>query len=145
MNTALLIICGVVFVLVALLMIVAILLQESKGGGLAALGGTRAESAFGASNPLRKMTTVLAVIFLLLSSFLALQLKGKASVLKGEKKETPVTAEAEDKNAKGTEPKKGVEATAPIPEAPKAPEKDSSKPAEGEKPATPPATTEGNK
>ncbi|MHC4505399.1 MAG: preprotein translocase subunit SecG, partial [Planctomycetota bacterium] len=55
----------------ALLMIGAILLQEGKGGGLSALGGTQAESAFGSSNPIRRMTVVLAIIFFLLAGFLS--------------------------------------------------------------------------
>lgn len=61
----------VVFILVAFLMVGAILLQEGKGGGLAALGGTRAETAFGASNPIRRMTVVLAILFVLLAGFIA--------------------------------------------------------------------------
>jgi len=55
----------------ALLMIGAILLQEGKGGGLSALGGTQAESAFGSSNPIRRMTVVLAIVFFLLAGFLS--------------------------------------------------------------------------
>jgi len=60
-----------VYVIAAVLMIGAILLQEGKGGGLSALGGTQAESAFGASNPIRRMTVVLAVLFFLLAGFLS--------------------------------------------------------------------------
>jgi protein translocase SecG subunit len=79
-KTALLIVCGVLYGMTALLMLGAVLLQESKGGGLAALGGTRAESAFGASNPLRRMTVVLSVIFFLLASVLSIALSPKRSV-----------------------------------------------------------------
>ena len=68
----LLVVAKVLFVLIALMMIGAILLQEGKGGGLAALGGTQAEQAFGASNPVRRMTVVLAVLFFLLCGFIAL-------------------------------------------------------------------------
>ncbi len=60
-----------VFLMAALLMIGAILLQEGKGGGLSALGGTQAESAFGASNPVRRMTVVLAIVFFVLAGFLS--------------------------------------------------------------------------
>jgi len=60
-----------VYVIAAVFMIGAILLQEGKGGGLSALGGTQAESAFGASNPIRRMTVVLAVLFFLLAGFLS--------------------------------------------------------------------------
>ncbi len=60
-----------VYLTAALLMIGAILLQEGKGGGLSALGGTQAESAFGASNPVRRMTVVLAIVFFVLAGFLS--------------------------------------------------------------------------
>jgi len=60
-----------VYVIAAVFMIGAILLQEGKGGGLSALGGTQAESAFGASNPIRRMTVVLAILFFLLAGFLS--------------------------------------------------------------------------
>jgi protein translocase SecG subunit len=61
----------VIYVAAAVLMIGAILLQEGKGGGLSALGGTQAESAFGASNPIRRMTVILAVLFFILAGFLS--------------------------------------------------------------------------
>ena len=60
-----------VYIIAAVLMVGAILLQEGKGGGLSALGGTQAESAFGASNPIRRMTVVLAILFFLLAGFLS--------------------------------------------------------------------------
>jgi protein translocase SecG subunit len=75
-KETILIVVGGLYCLVVLLMTGAVLLQESKGGGLSALGGTRAESAFGASNPLRKVTAWLAVFFFLLASALALTLPG---------------------------------------------------------------------
>jgi len=59
------------YTIAAVLMVGAILLQEGKGGGLSALGGTPAESAFGASNPIRRMTVVLAAVFFLIAVFLA--------------------------------------------------------------------------
>ena len=81
-KTVLLVVCCVLYSLCALLLIVAILLQESKGGGLAALGGTRAESAFGASNPLRKMTVVLSIIFFVLAGGLSLWLRPPPTAFK---------------------------------------------------------------
>jgi protein translocase SecG subunit len=117
-TTVLLIAAGVLFGLVSLIMIVAILLQESKGGGLAALGGTRAESAFGSSNPLRKMTVVLSILFFVLAGGLALALRPKTV---GPKAETePPKSTAPENPATG-----GVEATADItgPEAPPTPPK----------------------
>ncbi len=68
---ALTVIAYVIYLGAAVLMVFAILLQEGKGGGLSALGGTQAESAFGATNPVRRMTVVLAVIFFLLAGFLS--------------------------------------------------------------------------
>jgi protein translocase SecG subunit len=59
-----------IFVIVALFMIFAILLQEGKGGGLAALGGTQAEGVVGATNPVRRFTVILAVVFFLLAGFI---------------------------------------------------------------------------
>ena len=152
MNTVLLIICGVLYALCALILVVAILLQESKGGGLAALGGTRAESAFGASNPLRRMTVVISVIFFVLAGVLSLWLAPPKPIFKGSKP----TAPAPEKPGEG----KPVEATIPIPEGkeipkepaketPKEPAKEAApkdsgakpdpKPAPVEKPAPPPA------
>ena len=65
------IVAYVIYVGAAVLMVFAILLQEGKGGGLSALGGTPAESAFGATNPIRRMTVVLAVLFFLIAGFLS--------------------------------------------------------------------------
>jgi len=69
--TVLMYVAYTAYVLAALLMIGAVLLQEGKGGGLSALGGTPAESAFGASNPIRRMTVVLSIVFFLLAGFLS--------------------------------------------------------------------------
>ena len=63
-------IAQVLFFIVTILMIFAILLQEGKGGGLAALGGTRAEGVVGATNPIRRLTVVLAILFFLLAGFI---------------------------------------------------------------------------
>jgi len=114
-QTALLVICGVIYGLAALLLMGGVLLQESKGGGLAALGGTRAESAFGASNPLRRITVVLSIIFFLLASVLALALTPKGSVAE---KELPEG---------GKQP--GVETTVDVEEKGKKPEEKEKEPA----------------
>ena len=57
----------VVHVLVSLLLIVGVLMQASKGGGLAGIaGGAAAQAAFGgrqAATLLHKVTIVLAVVF----------------------------------------------------------------------------------
>jgi protein translocase SecG subunit len=60
-----------IYAVAAVLMVGAILLQEGRGGGLSALGGTQAESAFGASNPVRRLTVVLAIIFFVLAGLLS--------------------------------------------------------------------------
>ena len=121
MKTFLLIAAGVVYGIVALLMLGAVLLQESKGGGLAALGGTRAESAFGASNPLRKLTVGLSIIFFLLASVLSLALAPPKSV----------TEQGGDKDEKG---KNGVVEVVDIKPGEKKPPKDGEKKPDVEKP-----------
>lgn len=108
MKMFLLIAAGVIYGIVALLMLGAVLLQESKGGGLAALGGTRAESAFGASNPLRRLTVGLSIIFFLLASVLSLALAPEDSVTKkGGKEDKPPTAGAAEEDDKDEEDKDG--------------------------------------
>lgn len=58
------------FILVALVMTFFILLQEGKGGGLAGLGGTKAAGVEGVTNPIRRATAVLSIIFFLLAILL---------------------------------------------------------------------------
>lgn len=86
----------VIYVGAAVLMVFAILLQEGKGGGLSALGGTPAESAFGATNPIRRMTVVLAVLFFLIAGFLSYMGSRKRVTfgdLPGEEPPTPESSE----------------------------------------------------
>ena len=158
MKSFLLMSAGVVYGITALLLLGAVLLQESKGGGLAALGGTRAEGAFGASNPLRRLTVVLSIIFFLLASALSLALAPPKSVTgEGEKPpaadggEEGVEKDGDKKPPEGKKP--GTSLTAPTKDgdekpplppkdgkkpAPEAPKKDEAKP--GEKaPASKPA------
>lgn len=52
------------FFLISFFMICAVLLQESKGGGLAAMSGAMTDSVMGTRNPLRKITAWLFVLFL---------------------------------------------------------------------------------
>lgn len=61
------ILLGIVFFLVGFLMLCLILLQEGKGGGLAAMGGAATDSVMGASNPLRRWTTYFFIAFVALS------------------------------------------------------------------------------
>ena len=92
----------VVYVAAAVLMIGAILLQEGQGGGLSALGGTQAESAFGASNPIRRMTVILAVLFFLLAGFLSF-MSSRESVSPGMEQPEAVETPA-DPSPDGVEP-----------------------------------------
>lgn len=70
----------VIQVLISILLVIAILMQASKGGGLAGIaGGMSSSAAFGgrsAANFLSRGTTILAVLFLL--NCLALSLLSKA-------------------------------------------------------------------
>jgi protein translocase SecG subunit len=116
------------FFLVALLMILAILLQEGKGGGLAALGGTRAEQVVGATNPIRRFTVYLAVFFFLLAGFIAWTQKQALSAdgLPGDGRAPAVQANEDDDES----PAEGQET---------APEADEETPAEGTGEAEPAA------
>ncbi len=109
-----------VYLMAALLMIGAILLQEGKGGGLSALGGTQAESAFGASNPVRRMTVVLAIIFFVLAGFLSyfsprsgVTFEEEASA--GEEKAGDAAATAEGTDASPAKKPSAAEKEAPPP------------------------------
>lgn len=64
--TLLTIVLSVIFAFVAFCIVGLILLQEGKGGGLSAMGGAAMDNLVGARNPLRKITSVFAIIFLFL-------------------------------------------------------------------------------
>ncbi len=55
------------FLLVVAAMTFLILLQEGSGGGLAALGGTRASGVEGVTNPVRRATGYLAAVWFILA------------------------------------------------------------------------------
>ncbi len=55
---------GIFFLLLGFLLICTILLQEGKGGGLAAMGGAVTDSVMGAKNPLRRMTVYFFICFI---------------------------------------------------------------------------------
>ncbi len=69
-----------IYVLVCFALTTVILLQSSKGGGLAGVfGGSNMGTVFGgrgAATFLSKMTTVLATLFLVMSLFLAMIVRG---------------------------------------------------------------------
>jgi protein translocase SecG subunit len=85
MGEILIVVLKVLFILVALIMTFFILLQEGKGGGLAGLGGTKAAGVEGVTNPIRRATAVLSIIFFLLAVLLGVMArpkdKGKADGL----------------------------------------------------------------
>ncbi len=80
----LIIVAQVLFILVAVLISFAILLQEGKGGGLSALAGGSSQQVIGTSNPLRRITIIFAVAFFGIAIFLA-----RAMSEKGLKKKAP--------------------------------------------------------
>ncbi len=86
-------------VLVAVLMTFFILLQEGKGGGLAALGGTKAAAVEGVTNPIRRATAWLAVIFFLLAILLGILNRAPTSLYVGEKPAPGSETEANDIDA----------------------------------------------
>jgi protein translocase SecG subunit len=70
----------VLFVLVGALMTFFILLQEGKGGGLAALGGTKAAGVEGVTNPIRRATGYMAGLFFALAIILGIMHKPEKSI-----------------------------------------------------------------
>jgi len=58
------------FVLTGAFMTFFILLQEGKGGGLTALGGTKAAGVEGVTNPIRRATVYMAALFFVLAIIL---------------------------------------------------------------------------
>ncbi|MGH7145630.1 MAG: preprotein translocase subunit SecG [Planctomycetota bacterium] len=70
----------------AILMVFMILLQEPKSGGLALLGGTGLDQSLGVSNPLRRATVYLAIVFMVGSLILAIyQGQVRADAMKHDK------------------------------------------------------------
>ena len=57
----------IVFFVVSFLIVGLILLQEGKGGGIAAMGGGGMDGVMGVRNPLRRWTAYFAVVFVILA------------------------------------------------------------------------------
>ncbi len=70
-------ILGILFGFVALCIIALILLQESKGGGIAAMGVPGMDNIIGARNPLRRLTIYFGIAFLLLMLGINMALSNK--------------------------------------------------------------------
>ena len=107
-------IAQVLFFIVTILMVFAILLQEGKGGGLAALGGTRAEGVVGATNPIRRLTVVLAILFFLLAGFITWSQKaeGLSGLTDNQQQSSGSTGAAKET---GQSPDGGTDITHPSP------------------------------
>lgn len=96
------------FVVSGAIMIFFILLQEGKGGGLAALGGTKAAGVEGVTNPIRRATVYVAILFFILASILGILHKPKASLGVGPGSSS--TTSAPGASAAPSETKKNEEA-----------------------------------
>lgn len=139
----------VLFVLVALIMTFFILLQEGKGGGLAGLGGTKAAGVEGVTNPIRRATAVLSIIFFLLAVLLGILARPTGSTAKAKllyDTETPTSALASPDAEKKPVPPEAPQVKVPEEKKDAEPKSDASKepevktePAAGsdEKPAAP--------
>ncbi len=57
----------IIFFFIAFLIIGMVLLQESKGGGIAAMSGAQMDNVMGVRNPLRRGTAYCSIIFVLLA------------------------------------------------------------------------------
>lgn len=129
MSVVLLYICIICYVAAAAFLVLMILMQEGKGGGLSGIGGGAIGDTFGFSNAsteLRKLTRYSAVIFFVLAlalTFLGEKFMGdtKSEFLKGAQVEE--TVPAVDEASKADEAKPGEAAPAASPKA------DESKPA----------------
>ena len=114
------------FIVSGAIMTFFILLQEGKGGGLTALGGTKAAGVEGVTNPIRRATVYLAVLFFVLAIVLGIlnrprestKIPGSSSSTKtntmapAEEKTLPIetkAAEPKKEEAKAVEPPKAAE------------------------------------
>ena len=91
----------VLFIIVAILLIIASLLQKGRGDVGAAFGGGMGQSIFGVGGVetiLTKITYWLGALFLVLALFLSIIPKEKGSVVE-KLQETPKTQQSEGKGA----------------------------------------------
>ena len=82
----------VVFVVVCIFLVITVLLQPGKSGGLGAAFGGGGNTVFGASGGtpvFRRMTSGAAICFMILSLLLAWHAIDKSSNVKKEKKKAP--------------------------------------------------------
>jgi preprotein translocase subunit SecG len=109
-----------VYFLTCVILIVVVLMQEPKGGGLSsAFGGAGLDTAFGASigRKMSSFTVYLAVFFLILTIGLAILTKGGTGTLSGSYMEgvekTQAPAGPGEPEKRETTPKQPQEGTAP--------------------------------
>ena len=127
----------ILYVLVCLMLLLVILLQQGKGGDMAsAFGGGSSQTAFGArggATLMTKLTTIFAVLFMVLALGLAIiGQRGPGSLVSGTAGPTPATKPATPSPA--TPAPTGSAAPAPTTTPPAAPASTPEAPA-----ATPPA------
>ncbi|HLX60349.1 MAG TPA: preprotein translocase subunit SecG [Planctomycetota bacterium] len=105
----------VILVITGGLMTFLIMLQEGKGGGLAALGGTKAAGIEGVTNPIRRATGYMAALFFLLAIVLGVVNRPTASTIPtgGGDEETPTAATSNESGPSAT-----VAAPAVVPAVP---------------------------
>ena len=111
------------FVATGAIMTFFILLQEGKGGGLTALGGTKAAGVEGVTNPIRRATVYLAILFFTLAIILGIIHRPRASIAIGPGAPAAATPEAAPSavpaSPAGTPAIPATEPKAPMPEAKK--------------------------
>src|SRR5438552_4108064 len=123
------------FVLIGFIMTFFILLQEGKGGGLAALGGTKAAGVEGVTNPIRRATAYLAGLFFILAVILGIMHKPKEGTRIGdETADATAATKKADETKKPDEPKKVEPEKKADEKKPDEKKADEKKPAEGAKP-----------
>jgi protein translocase SecG subunit len=106
------------FVAVAVLMTFLILLQEGKGGVLAALGGTKAAGVEGVTNPIRRATAWLAGIFFLVAVILGVLHRPEKSVLEFDKDAGTTSAAPITPGTTPATPATPAPVTVPVPAKP---------------------------
>ncbi len=91
----------IIHIIVSLLLIIVVLMQQSQGGMSAMLGGGGQDSLFGASGAgslMTKITTVLAVVFMVTSLSMAIMSKGSTAAADQGIPEAPVQQTAPVQN-----------------------------------------------
>ena len=114
----------IVHVIACIVLILVVLLQAGKGANMGAVFGGSSQTIFGSSGPgtfLGKMTTAIAVIFMLTSLSLSYSVSHKASsLMEGAAK--PAAQQTAPVPGPAAPPSPAPPAAAPAPQAPAAPQ-----------------------